>query len=74
MEQYKNTDEDVLLVSFVGKYSNWATTAWIDLPYPKEASQTMNPWLQKQIEQRGKQRYGVLPMDFPPQALIETDQ
>ncbi len=74
IEDHQKSDPDLLLlnfISYVGKYSS-AMTAWNDVPYPREAAWRMMHWLQQELIRRGKIRYGILSMDFPQQAVINT--
>ncbi len=74
INNYKSSKKDLLLVnfaSFEGKDSGFSTL-WTEVPYPKNASEKINPWLRDELRKNGKNKYGIIPMDFPTQDLINT--
>ena len=61
----------VSFTSFVGKYSG-ASTAWQEVPYPRQAADRLTPWLAGELQRRGKAHLGVLVMDFAAPVVIDT--
>lgn len=71
----KGYDKATLCLCFVsssGMFSGFKNL-YINLPYPKEASNKINPELEEKIKEKySNKRLGILIMDFPNQPLIDS--